>query len=83
MAKFTIRIPTKVKHLELKKRTVMTRKDTASDKIIAEIAPLGWFVHFEGSYESIYVGEERPRGLEVGDEVDILIVSRKEILTGQ
>ena len=80
MAKFAIRIPTRVKHLELKRQTIHTRKDTASDKIVAEIVPLGWYVHFEGSYESLFVGQEKPRGLEVGDEVDIIIIPRKEIL---
>jgi len=80
MAKFAIRIPTRVKHLEFKQRTTETRKDPHSDKIISEVIPLGWYVHFEGSYESLCVGSERPRGLEVGDEVDIIIIPRKEII---
>ena len=80
MAKFAIRIPTRVKHLEMKQRTVVTHKDKTTDKITSEVIPLGWYVHFEGSYESLCVGDEKPHGLEVGDEVDIIIIPRKNVL---
>jgi len=71
------RIPTVVKHLEYKTRTAMTRKDPNSDSVITEVIPLGWYVHFAGSYESLCVGSERPTNLEPGTKVDIIIVPRK------
>lgn len=85
MTKFIVRIPTRVKNLELKKKTLSTEvKDRGKpDAVIkATVVSVGWFVHFDGSYESLFVGDEKPRGLEIGDEVDILIVPRKEVLTG-
>jgi len=33
---------------------------------------LGWFVHFEGSHESLYFGEEKPEA-QVGDTATIRI----------
>lgn len=36
----------------------------------------GWYVHFDGSRESIYLGMEKP-DLEIGSEVEITIKRRK------
>jgi hypothetical protein len=72
------RIRTKVRHIELKEKRLSSRKDPHSDNVIVEIVPLGWFVHFEGSYESIYVGREKPADLNVGMQVDILIIPQGE-----
>lgn len=35
-------------------------------------APIGWFVHFEGSWEAIYLGTEKP-DLKSGDPIQIQI----------
>lgn len=82
------RIPTKVKHLELKKRIVRANVDRSKpidpDKpmptagAIVETENLGWYVHFEGSYESLCVGMEEPLNLKPGTEVDIMIVPRSK-----
>jgi hypothetical protein len=34
----------------------------------------GWFAHFEGSHESLFLGPEKPSDLKVGDPVFIDIV---------
>lgn len=34
--------------------------------------PVGWFVHLEGSHESLYLGTDRPE-LDSGDPVEIRI----------
>jgi len=46
-------IRTRVKALELKKITTSSKKDPNSDKILSTVVSLGWFVLFEGSYESL------------------------------
>jgi hypothetical protein len=84
--KIIYKIPTRVKNLELKKRIVMSNIDrskpldpdkpvpTASADATTEI--IGWYVHFEGSYESLFVGDEKPDNLSPGTEVDILIIPK-------
>lgn len=37
--------------------------------------PIGWFVNFEGSHESLYLGDTRPE-LSPGDPVSIVIEKR-------
>jgi hypothetical protein len=71
-----IRIPTRVKKLEEKKRISYSRKDKNGEAITI-MENLGWFVHFEGSWEALFVGYEKPEGLETGSEVDIIIQPRK------
>lgn len=34
---------------------------------------LGWFVQFEGSYEMLFLGHEKPDGLATGDAVKITV----------
>lgn len=46
-----------------------------SDAVFKEKS-LGWFVQLEGSYESLYLGQEKP-DLQINDTVDI-IISRHE-----
>jgi predicted RNA-binding protein (virulence factor B family) len=73
------RIKAKVEHLEQKKITLATYKDVKSEDpkaTIQQTKSAGWFVHFEGSYESLFMGDERPVDLEPGTEVDILIIPR-------
>ena len=72
------RIQTCVKNLECKKIITSSKKDPKSDKIISTIAVLGWFVHFEGSYESLFVGHDEPKDLAPGTEVDIIIKPKGE-----
>ena len=70
-----IRMPTRVVKLEEKKRITGGKKNADGEaKLTSET--VGWFVHFEGSYESLYVGKEKPVGLDPGTEVDIIIAPR-------
>jgi hypothetical protein len=71
-----IRIQTRVKGI-IEKEIVKGGKKDENDKAILTYQKLGWFVHFEGSYESLYVGDEKPESLNPGTEVDILIIPRK------
>lgn len=72
-----IRIQTKVKELIEKEITTGGKKDK-DDKAVLSYEKVGWFVHFEGSYEALFVGREKPEGLEAGTEVDILIMPREK-----
>jgi len=70
-----IRIPTRVISLIEKKRIVEGTKDEEGNALLTS-QTLGWFVHFEGSYESLFVGHQKPTGLDPGTEVDILIIPK-------
>jgi hypothetical protein len=70
-----IRIPTRVVKLEEKHRVVSAKKND-DDTVAYTHENLGWFVHFEGSWEALFVGFQKPEGLEKGAEVDILIIPR-------
>ena len=65
------RIPTKVAKLELKSVVLRSWK-SADGKVQAVTQKRGWWVAFEGSWESIYLGEQRP-DLEVGQDIMITI----------
>ena len=67
-------IKTKVRELEFKTRAVKAYKpDPKKDDITVEREDLGWFVLFENSYESLFVGKDKPDNFEVGTEVDIIL----------
>lgn len=70
-----IRIQTVVKDLIEKEITIGGVKDK-DDKAIITYQKVGWFVHFDGSYEALFVGKDKPEGLDKGTEVDILIVPK-------
>jgi hypothetical protein len=72
-----IRIQTRVKEV-IEKEIVTGGKKDENDKAILSYQKVGWFVHFEGSYEALYVGEQKPEGLEPGTEVDIIIEPRSK-----
>lgn len=72
-----IRMPTRVVKLEEKKRITGGKKDADGQTTLSS-ETVGWFVHFEGSYESLYVGKEKPVGLDPGTKVDIIIAPRAE-----
>jgi hypothetical protein len=72
-----ILIRTRVMELLEKQITTSTRKGE-NNTVISTQQKLGWFVHFEGSYEALFVGDEKPEGLEKGTEVDIIIAPRKK-----
>jgi hypothetical protein len=72
-----IRIPTRVMKLVEESRVVSSRKGEG-DTVLCTSETLGWFVHFEGSYEALFVGFEKPEGFDPGTEVDILIIPRKK-----
>ena len=66
-------IPTTVKSLEQKKKTISVHVDRAKDKVLIETVDIGWFVLFEGSQESLFVGFEKPEDLVPGSKVKIII----------
>lgn len=53
---------------------IFTRVVTTDERTVPDGGALirGWFVHFEGSRESVYLGAEKPH-LKVGDRVCIRI----------
>lgn len=59
---------TRVKKLE---RMILSSSKMAFGEI-EQIAKVGWFVHLEGSHESIYLGEDEPN-LVVGDTIEVRI----------
>lgn len=66
-------IPTKVKSIKEEERIIRTIPNKLDEKNpIVEKENLGWFLGFEGSFEALYVGKEKPP-YEVGEEVDIVI----------
>jgi len=70
------KIRTQVKDLEHKRKTLRrsaNRTDPEKPVFTWEYEDVGWFVQFEGSYEALFVGKERPEDLEVGAPVEILI----------
>lgn len=73
-----IRIPTKVLKLEEKTQVVKGWVDPITKEVNVTRKSLGWFVHFEGSYEALFVGWERPEGLEPETEVDIIIIPKNQ-----
>ena len=69
------RIHTKVQNLEFKTRAVRAYKpDPNKTDVTVEREDIGWFVCFENSYESLFVGKEKPANLDPGTEVDIILV---------
>jgi hypothetical protein len=70
-----IHIQTRVKEL-IEKETIVGGKKDENDKTILTYQKEGWFVHFEGSYEALFVGYEKPEGFEPGTVVDIVISPR-------
>lgn len=70
-----IRIPTRVLKLE-EKHIVISGKKNESGEATLVSENLGWFVHFEGSWEALFVGYDKPEGLDKGTEVDIIIIPR-------
>ena len=71
-------IRTRVKNLELKKTITESRKNPKTDEITSTVVSLGWFVNFDGSYESLFVGNDEPKDLTPGTEVDIIIRPKTE-----
>ena len=60
--------------------TVLTVKEHFRDRwksgighdYITESISLGWFIHFEGSFESLHIGTEEP-ALKKGDRIKITL----------
>jgi hypothetical protein len=75
----TYRIPTRVVKLENKHKHVGSEVEIKDDKTVTMVTTIdiGWFVLFEGSQESLYVGMEEPLDLQPGTEVDIVIEPKK------
>jgi len=74
------KVLTTVKDLEHKQRVVRVtadRTDPAKPVIEWEREDVGWFVQFEGSYEALFMGREKPLDLAPGTKVKILIQAIK------
>jgi hypothetical protein len=74
------KIRTRVKSLEFKKRAVKANADKTdpdNPKVIWEYEDLGWFVTFENSHESLFLGIEEPTDMKVDTKVTILILPEK------
>jgi len=70
------RIHTKVKALEQKRRALRAwtdHTDPENPVVKYEYEDIGWFVTFENSHESLFVGMDKPLDLEPGAKVDIII----------
>ena len=64
----------KVKSLESKRRALSAHKHpTVENEVVWVYEDIGWFVTFEGSWEALFVGMDRPTDLEPGTEVEISI----------
>ena len=73
-------IKTRIERIEHKKRIVrITQNKNDRENPIVEDEDLGWFVLFEGSWESIFVGNEQPTDLRMGMKVDIIIKPEGEV----
>jgi hypothetical protein len=64
------RFTTKVKSVT--ERTRDHFKGLDKDATIERTESLGWFLHLDGSWESLFLGFEEP-GLKAGDDVEIVI----------
>lgn len=65
---FAIRINARVVEVFERKRKIWI-SGTGQDAVFNEVSD-GWFVRYEGSFEALHVGEEKP-DLAVGDTVTI------------
>lgn len=66
-----IKFYSKVKELAPRKKLVRSYK--IDDNVECEMQDMGWYMLLEGSWEALYVGGEQPEGLNVGDEVEVII----------
>ena len=74
------RIQTRVKALERKHRTVRTwvdNTDPEKPEIKSQCEDMGWFITFDNSHESLFVGYAQPIDLKVGQAVDVYIVPKR------
>lgn len=63
-------LKTKVKSCS--ERTVNHLKGFGKEAVLDRVESLGWYVHFEGSWEAVFLGFDKP-DLDAGDEVEIVI----------
>ena len=73
-----LRIPTRVKSIREEFR------ETSGHKLEDGTFPiyrtsLGWFVNFEGSWESLYAGAFKPGSINEGDVVWIVVQKEKKL----
>jgi len=66
-----IKFYSRIKEISERQRLVRAWKE--GDESRTEMKNMGYYMLLEGSWESLYVGETKPDGLEVGDEVEIII----------
>lgn len=62
------KIYTTVKLVEFREKVVRGRM--IGETAVLDKEPLGWYVHFEGSWESLYMGHEKPDFVK-GQKVEI------------
>jgi hypothetical protein len=66
-----IKFYSKIKELGPKKR--ISRAYMIDDRVECKMEDMGWYMLLEGSWESLYVGGSQPEGLNIGDEVEVII----------
>jgi hypothetical protein len=67
-----------VKKIERKNRIKRAWKTGPNkENIETEKEDMGWFMLLEGSWEYLYVGNEPPKNLAVGDRVIVMITKAK------
>lgn len=66
-----LRIPCRVR--DLSERFVKTNWRKEGDVATFDTISIGWYVWFEGSFESNFVGVTKPDGLEIGDTVYMIL----------
>lgn len=64
-----------VKVLKIEERKTSIWKSGVGSDAVFEDKSLGFFAQFEGSYESLFLGHEKPN-LKAGDTVDITITRK-------
>lgn len=70
-----LRIPCRVRDLSERFKKINYR--IVNGTICYNTQSLGWYVWFDGSFESNYVGPVKPDGLEIGDTI-FLILAKPE-----
>jgi hypothetical protein len=70
-----IKFFSRIKKIEHVRRVKSAWRD--GDEIRTEYEDRGWYMLLDGSWESLYVGGEKPDGFNVGDEIEVVIKHKK------
>jgi hypothetical protein len=76
-----IKFYSKIKRIEHRKKLVRAWKE--GDQTRTEQEDMGWFMVLEGSWEALYIGSGEPEGLQIDDEVEVIIRPRTDAEVAQ